>query len=325
MLIESIDFGKNLFLLNGGSDCFLYAALNGIAMRVKKEGRDLLIKYFCEGERNDELEEFLNEKGFLEQRYVPELEKDYIPTNVIFSVTSDCNLRCVYCYARAGLDSQRMTKELAKAAIDVILKNAKEKDEKTIHIGFLGGGETMLEYDLVTYIVNYAQLMWDKKISFSMVTNATLLNKERAEYLVSNGFTFTVSLDGPRIIQDAQRPTISGRGSYEACIRGIKNLKNAGCKKIGIRSTLTKKNIYLLKEMIDIAKELEVSLKVEPMTPTGRAEESQDVINAEEFIYEYKKAKEYSAQVGVILKSTYDNDFNPRLNFCSGNGRSFCV
>lgn len=323
--ITSVDFGNSLFLVRRGDFSILYSGLNGLAMEVKEDGVRALLDHFSGKEKNDTTENFLRDNGFFNVRKFPDLEKEYLPTDVVFSVTSDCNLRCVYCYARAGLDSERMTPELAKAAIDVIIHNAKDKNWKKIHIGFLGGGETMLEYNLVKFIVEYAKTHWDKEISFSMVTNATLLDEEKSDFLVSNGFRITVSLDGPKEVQDNQRPTISGRGSYDACIRGIRNLKKSGCKKIGIRATMTKNNIHLLKEMLDIAKDLDVALKVEPITPTGRGEESPDVISASEFIHEYQNAREYARKLGVVLKSTYDNDFNPRLNFCSGNGRSFCV
>ncbi len=323
--ISVVNLGNDLFLLSRLGDCFLYSAQNGIAMEVYEGGEKVLEDYFSGEKINLEVEAILRSNGFLEHRYIPPLEKEYLPTNIVFSVTSDCNLRCIYCYARAGLDSYVMTPGLAKAAIDVVIQNAKNKGEKKIHIGFLGGGETMLEYDLVKFIVEYVKTHWDNEISYSMVTNATLLDKEKSDYLASNDFKMTVSLDGPKEVHDNQRPMISGRGSYDACIRGIRNLKRSGCKNVGIRSTITKNNIHLLKDMLDIAKDLNVGLKVEPITPTGKGEGSSDVISANEFIHEYQEAKEYAKKLGVVLKSTYDNDFNPRSNYCSGNGRSFCV
>ncbi|MFA7654987.1 MAG: radical SAM protein, partial [Candidatus Dojkabacteria bacterium] len=235
-VINVVDFGNDLFLLSKLNDCFLYSASNGIAMKVYEGGKQVLEDYFSSSgkDKNLEVEAILRANGFLEHQFIPQQKKEYLPTSVVFSVTSDCNLRCVYCYARAGLDSHRMSPELAKAAIDVVIQNARDKDEKKINIGFLGGGETMLEYDLVKFIVEYVKSHWDKEISFSMVTNATLLDKEKSGYLVSNNFNITVSLDGPKEVHDIQRPTISGRGSYDACIRGVKNLKSSGCKKIGI-------------------------------------------------------------------------------------------
>lgn len=325
MVIDSIALGGELFLLSRNSSSFLYSALGGIAIEVKEKGKEILIDHFCNGKFNAELENFLNANGIFPKDFKPIVEEGYFPTSVVFSVTSDCNLRCVYCYARAGLDSYVITPKLAEDALDVIIRNAQQQGKNSIGIGFLGGGETMLEYSLVKHIVSYVKSNWNGKASFSMVTNGTLLTPERAEYLTHHGFKFTVSLDGPQDVQDTQRPMVNGSGSFRACIKGIKNLKRLGCNAIAIRSTLTKNNIYLLKEMIDISRSLDVPLKVEPMTPTGRGESSQDTITAEVFIEEYTKAKKYADKIGVILKTTYDHDFTPRINFCSANGRSFCV
>ncbi len=325
MDINAVNLGGELFLLSRGADTFLYSALGGIAIEVKEGGKQALIAHFCNDEFNQELNDFLSSHNIVKREFKPEVEEGYLPTKVVFSVTSDCNLRCVYCYAMAGSDSYSMSPQLAKDALDIIIENARKKNEKMIRIGFLGGGETMLEYSLVKFIISYAESHWDKEISFSMVTNGTLLTPDRAKFLTSHGFRFTVSLDGPKVIQDVQRPTVSGGGSFESCVRGIRNLREAGCKQVAIRSTLTKKNIHLLKEMVDIAKDLGVPLKVEPMTPTGRGEDSPDTITAEAFIEEYSNAKKYAEEVGAVLRTTYVHDFTPRINFCAANGREFCL
>lgn len=325
MIIESVDLGGELFLLSRNSSSFLYSALGGVAVEVKGKGKEILIDHFCNGKFNSDLENFLNTNGIVRKDFKPMVENGYFPTSVVFSVTSDCNLRCVYCYARAGLDAHVITPKLAEDALDIIIQNAQKQDKDFIRVGFLGGGETMLEYPLVEHIISYVKSHWNRKVSFSMVTNGTLLTPKRAAYLTLHGFRFTVSLDGPRTIQDTQRPTTNGHGSFGACINGIRNLKRAGCNQVAIRSTLTKNNIYFLEEMIDIAKSLDVPLKVEPMTPTGRGEDSQDVVTAAVFIEEYTKAKKYAEKIGVTLKTTYVHDFTPRINFCAANGRSFCV
>ncbi len=63
-----------------------------------------------------------------------------------------------------------------------------------------------------------------KEISFSITTNGTLLTREIAGFLKENGVTVCLSIDGPREIQDRNRPYASGRGSYEDVTRGIELL-----------------------------------------------------------------------------------------------------
>lgn len=83
---------------------------------------------------------------------------EYKPTNVTLLPTSDCNLRCIYCYADSGTTSKYLPIHIAKAAVDFVFDNAKEKEAPKVQIGFLGGGEPFLAWrfvkDIFEYILN---------------------------------------------------------------------------------------------------------------------------------------------------------------------------
>src|SRR6201996_9819487 len=53
------------------------------------------------------------------------------------------------------------------------------------------------------------------KIDFSLTTNATLLSPAIIEYLADNAVGVTVSMDGPKEMQDKFRVFSNGRGSYD--------------------------------------------------------------------------------------------------------------
>jgi uncharacterized protein len=108
-------------------------------------------------------------------------------------------------------------------------------------------------------------------------------------------------------------------------MRGLINLKNLDYKNVIIRATITDSNVNRICEIVDIAKEMGTSLKVEPITPTGRGEKVFENLSADKFITNYLEAKRYAQEIGVELASTYDHDFTPKANFCGGNGRMFCV
>jgi uncharacterized protein len=93
-----------------------------------------------------------------------------------------------------------------------------------------GGEPTLLPIDFYRKAI-YAQSRLKRdgqRIGNAIQTNGTLLNDEWCQFLVDNRFAVGVSIDGPRFLQDAQRPFISGKASGEHVERGIRRLQNWG-------------------------------------------------------------------------------------------------
>lgn len=88
-------------------------------------------------------------------------------------------------------------------------------DQNNVTIGFYGG-EPFLEFELIKECVAYAEdKLEGKKIEYSVTTNATLLTDEIIDYLIFNNFFVTVSLDGPREIQDeCRRFLYNNKGTF---------------------------------------------------------------------------------------------------------------
>lgn len=152
------------------------------------------------------------------------LEKNM--TQLTLEVTERCNLRCKYCiYQDDNADFHKfsehdMTFDIAKKAIDFTYARTHDK----FYISFYGG-EPLLNFNLIKQSVEYArQLVKDRKLEFSMTTNAVLITEEIAKYLAENRFSVMVSLDGPEEIHNENRIFKDGTGSFEYVIRGLKLL-----------------------------------------------------------------------------------------------------
>lgn len=90
-------------------------------------------------------------------------------------LTEACNLRCDYCFVAMKKAYKRMSWEVAKRAIDFLMKESRE--EKEVEILFFGG-EPLLAFPLMKKVAEYAVQQADslgKKLSFTCTTNATLL------------------------------------------------------------------------------------------------------------------------------------------------------
>jgi len=130
--------------------------------------------------------------------------------SLLLQLTQDCNLRCRYCsYTDVTNKKQRrhstkyMTFALAKKGIDFFLDHSIDKE--TINIGFYGG-EPLLEFDLLKKVVTYAEgIAIDKKLTFSITTNGTLITEEIMEFFINHDIRLSVSLDGPQEVHDSNR------------------------------------------------------------------------------------------------------------------------
>ncbi len=64
----------------------------------------------------------------------------------------------------------------------------------------------------------------NKAVDFYTTTNATLLDDEKIAFIKEHDISTTVSFDGPREIQDAQRSFANGKGSYDVTVPKLKKL-----------------------------------------------------------------------------------------------------
>lgn len=75
------------------------------------------------------------------------------------------------------------------------------------------------------------------KVSHSIQTNGTLVDREWCDLFLEHNVDIGVSLDGPREIHDARRRTRSGGGTYDLAMKGLRLLREAGIQ-FGIISVL---------------------------------------------------------------------------------------
>jgi uncharacterized protein len=146
--------------------------------------------------------------------------------NMCLFLTQTCNLKCVYCYEEEGKKSTagNMDEKTAFRAVDWMIGQAGKM--KKLHIGFFGG-EPFLNFPLMKAVVEYSERKVaevDKQVSFHTTSNGTVLDDEKIAFIKDHDIDIMVSFDGPREIQDAQRPFANGQGSYDSIMPKIKKL-----------------------------------------------------------------------------------------------------
>jgi len=132
-------------------------------------------------------------------------------------LTRDCNLRCRYCYS-GKKTSEPMSFEIGKKAVDFFLDHTDDLD-----IRFFGG-EPLIEFELLRDIVLYTEetvSKRNKKIKYAVVTNATLLSKEVAEFFSHHRINYSITFDGNQQSQDINRVFPDGQGTFATVDRHI--------------------------------------------------------------------------------------------------------
>jgi uncharacterized protein len=153
---------------------------------------------------------------------------------IITKVASRCNLNCTYCYEFNLADqSWRDSPKLMSAeTFEILLKRMKRHCEMSgqpsVNFSFHGGEPTLIGPTRFVAMVRRAQeVLKDVRVKISLQTNGTLLNAAWASALKENEVNLGISLDGPKLINDALRVDRRGRGSYDRVLRGINVLRDA--------------------------------------------------------------------------------------------------
>ncbi|GAB6134718.1 radical SAM protein [Thermococcus prieurii] len=157
---------------------------------------------------------------------------------MLLEVTNNCNFRCRYCVFGGNYKDFRthgysyMTLETAIKAIDLYFEYLTEgallNPMREPTIAFYGG-EPLLNFKLIEKCVEYMNQTYSDgfTLRYTITTNASLITKKIAEFLVKNDFDVAISLDGPQEEHNRNRTLANGRGTFDLVMRGISNLKKA--------------------------------------------------------------------------------------------------
>ncbi len=211
------------------------------------------IKQLLNEEQKSGIFTFENEDNFLNNKILSKL---------VLVLTNQCNLKCLYCYANGGSYNQDQM-VLDKSTIESLFTFLSTKGI-VINKIMLFGGEPLLATDQIKNVLSIAkgnELVVDK---FLIVTNFTILTEEQIKLLIDNHIHITVSLDGPKILNDQLRKFRFNKNKsvFSEVKKNIKRFQQAGGVIESIEVTYTKKHeqfniskrevIKFLKEEFDI-------------------------------------------------------------------------
>lgn len=164
------------------------------------------------------------------------------------NTTRQCNMVCTYCFAHTEhKHSQPMSLSTAERAIKNLVRDFPQTEH---YLFYFFGGEPLLYKDFIRQVVTIVETVFkenpSKKYSFLLNTNGLLLDDENfLLFLKEKDFCVTVSIDGPKEVNDQCRLLCSEKGSYEYIMKGINALQRHDVK-FNLRATISPKTKDLL-------------------------------------------------------------------------------
>lgn len=219
------------------------------------------------------------------------------PQLFIIVATVRCNMKCVYCHASAGAAgdvSLDMPRDTARRVIDSIFNTP------TIDISLeFQGGEPLLNWDTVTHACDYAiekNSEAGKNMMISLVSNLTLLDDAKLDFLVSRKVGLCTSIDGPEALHNANRG-----GGYRKTVSRLKKVIRRYSLEFdrynpAALTTVTRASLSRARDIVDTYASLGFgSIHLRPLNPVGfAAPVIRDIgYSPEAFLEFYEQALDY--------------------------------
>lgn len=298
-------FDENSYLIT--NDTWKYNFLN------KDEFKKFISGEVISEELNEKLLSnwFLKNEKYEDNQILDLVKKNsflaYWPSLHIIVVTLRCNHKCRYCHAAAASDTASnfdMTIPMAQKVVDTIFFTS--SPSLTIEFQWW---EPLLNWDVIKYIVEYAEeksQYLKKEIKFALVTNLTLMDEEKLEYILNHNINISTSLDWDEELHNYNRTFTSGN-SFQKVIYWINRinklyeekqiLDNSNTPiKIWALLTVTKKSLKKHKEIINTYISLGLNwIFLRPLNPYWFASVDTDELSYtnDEFMEFFRNAMDY--------------------------------
>lgn len=166
--------------------------------------------------------------------------------NIFFHILTNCNLACKHCYINK---EQHGRHALPLQTIEAWLRELCGKGEKA-NLIFLGG-EPTLHPELSQAVKTANHMGFD---SITIDTNGYLFYDILAKVTPEEVDFFSFSLDGPT---SEKNDGLRGKGSFEACLTGIRETKKRGFN-TSLIYTVSRQNLFDLRAMPPLLKHLPI-------------------------------------------------------------------
>lgn len=183
------------------------------------------------------------------------------PMAVEFEVTYRCNHVCEFCYNVWKEDDPREWYRVESDTPKMLAILEKICDSGVFSVLFTGG-EPMLRRDIFILM----QYVRDRGIEANIVTNGSRIKEPEIEMLkkVANHVQVSLHASTPEIMDKL----VGRKGAWKDAVESAKALREAGVS-VNFNVALTKENFRELPAMFELAKSIDVDLRMTRLVSTG--------------------------------------------------------
>jgi len=302
-------FDKDTYLITGETGNYSFLTLS--------EFDDLISWKIQSGDKYDELlsKWFIDLEKYKQDLAVKYADKNHFlafwPSLHIVVTTLKCNHKCLYCHASAGNENAKnldMTLETAQKVLDTIFYTS----SNSITIEFQWW-EPLLNWEVLKFFVEQWKIKathLGKDVAFALVSNLTLMDEEKLDYIIENNIGISTSLDGDEALHNENR-VYKPWNSYKMVTYWIERINEEYKKrwiknvvwefqKVGALLTVTKNSLKKYKEIIDTYVSLWLDgVFLRALNPYGFALAQIKTLayTSEEFWEFYKNSMDYILQL----------------------------
>lgn len=153
-------------------------------------------------------------------------------TMLIKPASSQCNLRCEYCFYN-DLSTLRMNPSYGMMTLETlenITRKALQIAERYCIFGFQGGEPTLIGLEFFEALIEFQQKYKKSNVEIhnTLQTNGTLLDDNWARFLAKNKFLTGISIDGAVRAHNRFRFDASGEGTLKKTLDAMSLLNKYG-------------------------------------------------------------------------------------------------
>lgn len=170
----------------------------------------------------------------------------------LFVVSLRCDHSCQYCQVSRQSENKAafdMSEETADRALQIVFRSP----NPAIKIEFQGG-EPLLNFDLVRYIVINAEKINEvekRDLQFVITTTLSLITDEILDFCKDHKIFLSSSLDGPEDLHNRNRPR-PGKDSYSRFVEGLQKARDKlGYDSVSALMTTSPASLSRVRDIID--------------------------------------------------------------------------
>lgn len=155
-------------------------------------------------------------------------------TIMVKPVSSDCNMRCRYCFYIDVASRRACTSmgRMSSSTLENLVRRAMRYADGQLTLAFQGGEPTLAGLDFYRELVRYEKMYNAKglRVCNAIQTNGYALSDEMIDFFVREGFLIGVSFDGTPAIHDRLRVDAAGNGTSSRVLDTLLRLQARGAE-----------------------------------------------------------------------------------------------